>query len=201
MSVTFLRSPALLRPRYWAAALAVGGAALLSGCAYDDGYYGGYGGYDYGYDRTVVYDRYGYPPPARVEYRTTAPSSRHVWVNGDWRWSGSRYQWAPGRWEQPGHHIGHQPRPPQMRPEPQRPPQMRPEYNRPPPSQMRPDRPDRPEQRPDRPRPPEQARPDRPQPLQAQHPRPRPEQSRPSRTQPAQRGDGEATGGWQRRYD
>lgn len=191
MPVTFLRSPALMRPRYWAAALAVGGAALLSGCAYDDGYYGGYGGYDYGYDRTVVYDRYGYPPPARVEYRTTAPSSRHVWVNGDWRWSGSRYQWAPGRWESQGYHVAppSRPRPPNIRPEPPRPPHARPDYNRPPPSQVRPDRP----------RPPEQVRPDRPQPPQVQPPRPRPEQSRPGRAQPSQQGDGEATGGWQRR--
>lgn len=159
MPVTFLRSTAFVRPRYWAAALAVGGAALLSGCAYDDGYYGGY---DYGYDRTVVYDRYGYPPPARVEYRTTAPSSRHVWVNGDWRWSGSRYQWVPGRWESSGHHVAPppRPRPPNVRPEPPRPPQVRP----------------------DRPRPPDQARPDRPRPPQAQPPRPRPEQSRPDRS-------------------
>ncbi|MEO6316009.1 MAG: hypothetical protein ABIU63_07110 [Chitinophagaceae bacterium] len=39
--------------------------------------------------RDVVYFR---PPP---------PSRSHVWVSGDWVWTGGRYQWHEGRWENP----------------------------------------------------------------------------------------------------
>ena len=45
------------------------------------------------------------PPPPQVEVRPVAPSPRHVWVNGHWRWDGGRHVWMPGRWiaERPGH--------------------------------------------------------------------------------------------------
>ena len=72
-------------------------AAVLTGCVVPPveargGYYE---------STTVVYDRYGSPPPARVEYRTVAPAPDYVWVGGAWEWSGSRYNWRPGRWDAP----------------------------------------------------------------------------------------------------
>jgi hypothetical protein len=39
------------------------------------------------------------PPMARVEYRGVAPSARHFWAPGYWRWSGREYAWVGGRWE------------------------------------------------------------------------------------------------------
>ena len=36
---------------------------------------------------------------ARVEYRGVAPSARHFWAPGYWRWSGRDYAWVGGRWE------------------------------------------------------------------------------------------------------
>lgn len=177
-----------MRPLVWAWAAALGGAAVLSGCVVaplDDGYA------DYGYTSTTVYTDYGYPPPPRVEYRTIAPSPTHIWVDGDWYWGGSRYDWRPGRWAPPGYrhvppplwprahtprpHFGHppgpsrpmvrpdeRPRSPLFRSEPNRPrPQLGPSQ-RPSPPQARPDGNARPPQmRPDRPIPPPQARPDR----------------------------------------
>ena len=41
------------------------------------------------------------PPPARVEVFGVAPGPGFVWVDGYWNWSGSRYVWAPGRWQRP----------------------------------------------------------------------------------------------------
>lgn len=39
------------------------------------------------------------PPPAPiVEVRPTAPSRRHIWVEGYHRWDGRAYVWTPGRW-------------------------------------------------------------------------------------------------------
>jgi hypothetical protein len=39
------------------------------------------------------------PPPARFEVRGVAPSHRHFWAPGYWRWSGRQYLWVGGRWE------------------------------------------------------------------------------------------------------
>ncbi len=41
------------------------------------------------------------PPAARVEVRTRAPSPRHVWLAGHWRWDGHKYAWVGGRWALP----------------------------------------------------------------------------------------------------
>lgn len=169
MSSTVSYHPRRISARLWAAAAAVGGAALLSGCVVaplDDGYT------DYGYTSTTVYTTYGHPPPPRVEYRYAAPSPTHIWVGGDWFWGGSRYDWRPGYWAPPGYrpvprppHPGYAPRPP-VRPMPPTPsrPSIRPdEHPRPPhwrpdggqrPSQVQPPVPSQPPiGRPDRPRP------------------------------------------------
>lgn len=175
--------------RTWAAWLAVGGAVVLGGCvAVPDG------GYEnYAYTSTVIYSDYDYPPPARVEYRTIAPSPYHVWVGGDWFWGSGRYDWRPGYWAGPGYrpmppphrpHVrpprppqaGHGPghRPPPGRPDhPQRPPHAN-QGQRPPPDQGRPHAPQRPpseQVRPQRP-PSEQARPQRPSRGDGDHRRP-----------------------------
>ena len=39
------------------------------------------------------------PPAPRIEVRGIAPSPRHVWMGGHWRWEGGRHAWFPGRWE------------------------------------------------------------------------------------------------------
>jgi hypothetical protein len=39
------------------------------------------------------------PPAARYEYRGVAPSARHIWAPGYWRWSGREYTWIGGRWD------------------------------------------------------------------------------------------------------
>jgi hypothetical protein len=51
------------------------------------------------------------PPAARVEYRGVAPSHRHFWAPGYWRWSGRQYTWIGGRWElHRPHHVYMAPR-------------------------------------------------------------------------------------------
>lgn len=42
------------------------------------------------------------PGSRSAEHTTTpqAPRPGHVWVAGYWHWSGMRYEWVPGRWEQ-----------------------------------------------------------------------------------------------------
>lgn len=68
--------------------------AMLSGCvvapvpAYD-AYYG---------EPIVVA-----PPPPRVEYVGPPPVVGHIWIGGNWGWSGGRHVWVPGRWEAPRH--------------------------------------------------------------------------------------------------
>ena len=47
-----------------------------------------------------VYVRIG-PPAPRVERRPLAPTPRHVWVDGFYRWNGRAYVWAPGYWVVP----------------------------------------------------------------------------------------------------
>ncbi len=79
MSSTVSSRPRHLSVRLWAAAAAVAGTALLSGCVVaplEDGYN------DYGYTSTTVYTTYGHPPPPRVEYRYAAPSPSHIWIGG-----------------------------------------------------------------------------------------------------------------------
>ncbi|HEY2805452.1 MAG TPA: hypothetical protein VGI92_06285 [Gemmatimonadales bacterium] len=49
--------------------------------------------------RVEVVDRS--PPVAVVETYGVAPSPRHVWVAGYYRWEGGNYVWAPGHWEVP----------------------------------------------------------------------------------------------------
>ena len=44
------------------------------------------------------------PPAARVEVRGVAPSPRHVWVGGYWRWNGSAHVWVAGGWYVPPRH-------------------------------------------------------------------------------------------------
>jgi hypothetical protein len=41
------------------------------------------------------------PPAMRVEVRPAAPSVRHIWVPGFWRWGGGRHVWAAGHYEVP----------------------------------------------------------------------------------------------------
>ena len=215
MSSTVSSRPRHLSVRLWAAAAAVAGTALLSGCVVaplEDGYN------DYGYTSTTVYTTYGHPPPPRVEYRYAAPSPSHIWIGGDWFWGGSRYDWRPGYWAPPGYrpvprppHPGYVP-PPPVRPMPPmpsrpsirpdehpRPPYWRPEGGQPP--QVRPERPrpgaDRPQILPSYPSQPGMERPERPRPPHirpddAERPRPdmRPDRPRPE-ARPAWRSDAE----------
>jgi hypothetical protein len=39
------------------------------------------------------------PPAARVEVIGVAPSARHFWAPGYYRWTGGAYTWVTGRWE------------------------------------------------------------------------------------------------------
>jgi hypothetical protein len=39
------------------------------------------------------------PPPARFEVRGVAPSARHFWAPGYFRWNGREHVWVGGRWE------------------------------------------------------------------------------------------------------
>ena len=41
------------------------------------------------------------PPRPLVERVVPAPSPRHVWVAGYYRWNGRAYLWVPGRWVVP----------------------------------------------------------------------------------------------------
>src|SRR5512140_173581 len=41
------------------------------------------------------------PPPPRVERRTARPSHHHVWIAGYWDRRDDRWDWSPGRWEEP----------------------------------------------------------------------------------------------------
>lgn len=44
------------------------------------------------------------PPAVRVEARGHAPSPRHVWVGGYWKWNGSAHVWVAGSWNVPPRH-------------------------------------------------------------------------------------------------
>jgi hypothetical protein len=39
------------------------------------------------------------PPAARFELRGVAPSARHFWAPGYYRWNGREHTWIGGRWE------------------------------------------------------------------------------------------------------
>lgn len=41
------------------------------------------------------------PPALPAEVVLAQPSSRHVWLAGNWTWRNSRYEWLAGRWEVP----------------------------------------------------------------------------------------------------
>jgi hypothetical protein len=43
------------------------------------------------------------PPPIIMERRPPLPSRGHIWIDGNWHWSGQRYVWQPGRWAVPPH--------------------------------------------------------------------------------------------------
>ena len=51
--------------------------------------------------RPPVETVYVAPPPPRVEYMGPPPMVGAVWIQGYWRWAGSRHDWVPGRWEAP----------------------------------------------------------------------------------------------------
>ena len=38
------------------------------------------------------------PPAARIEIRGVAPSARHFWAPGYYRWTGREHLWVGGRW-------------------------------------------------------------------------------------------------------
>ena len=41
------------------------------------------------------------PPQPIIKVRPIAPSPRHVWVAGDWGYSGGRYNYRDGYWDRP----------------------------------------------------------------------------------------------------
>lgn len=43
-------------------------------------------------------------PVAPVEVRVAAPSPRHIWIAGEWGWSGGAYVRQPGYWVVPEPH-------------------------------------------------------------------------------------------------
>ena len=47
----------------------------------------------------VYYARFGPPPPPVVYARPVAPGPGYGWVEGYYRWGGSRYSWVSGRYE------------------------------------------------------------------------------------------------------
>lgn len=123
-------------PVRWGAVLAAG--VLLSGCVVTpvEGEYR-HGHYDR--NETVIYHRYGHPPPPRAERRPSMPGPGYAWEQGEWVWNAGRYHWRPGRWQYvrpvppPHSHVRPGP-PPYVRPGP--PPPVRPPAwhpNRPPP--------------------------------------------------------------------
>lgn len=42
-------------------------------------------------------------PVAPVVVRPAAPSSHHVWVEGEWVWTSNNYVWHAGYWAEPPH--------------------------------------------------------------------------------------------------
>ena len=58
---------------------------------------------DAGYGSNGTYSAYApfAPPPLQREYCPPMPGAGMVWVNGFWRWGGSRYAWSSGVWMRP----------------------------------------------------------------------------------------------------
>jgi hypothetical protein len=54
-------------------------------------------GVEHDFYGTNFYARFA-PPALRVETPGVAPSARHFWAPGYWRWSGNNYNWVGGRW-------------------------------------------------------------------------------------------------------
>lgn len=60
-----------------------------------------------GFEQDAMRFRYGArhyyaphaPPAARHEARGRAPSARHFWAPGYYRWNGRQHTWVAGRWE------------------------------------------------------------------------------------------------------
>jgi hypothetical protein len=55
-----------------------------------------------GFEQDAFFYRYyapHAPPAARVEVRGVAPSPRHFWAPGYYRWNGYDHVWVPGRWD------------------------------------------------------------------------------------------------------
>jgi hypothetical protein len=51
-------------------------------------------------DERVLHYYAPHPPPsARFENRGRAPSERHFWAPGNYRWNGREHVWYNGRWE------------------------------------------------------------------------------------------------------
>jgi hypothetical protein len=50
------------------------------------------------YPPTPVYAAPYAPPPQQYEERPMPPSPYHVWIDGDWYWTGATYAWVPGFW-------------------------------------------------------------------------------------------------------
>lgn len=48
-------------------------------------------------------------PTPRVVVRPLAPTTAHVWVDGQWGWSGVQWVWSPGYWRAPAVQVVHQP--------------------------------------------------------------------------------------------
>jgi hypothetical protein len=41
------------------------------------------------------------PPPVAVGVVGLRPGPGYIWIDGYWRWGGSRHYWVGGRWERP----------------------------------------------------------------------------------------------------
>ncbi len=66
------------------------GMLLCSGCIYSHRAMAPTG-------RTIIVQQE--PPPPRQEVRTISPGPTHTWVEGYWAYSGNRWVWVPGHWE------------------------------------------------------------------------------------------------------
>lgn len=55
----------------------------------------------FSFSSCVVHERYVVRErPAEVVYvRPAPPSPEHIWISGDWVWSGGGYRWREGHWE------------------------------------------------------------------------------------------------------
>ncbi len=84
-------------------ALAVGAAALLTGCVVAP-LPAGYA------EPGPVMVAPNAPPPLYAETIPVAPAPSYIWINGFWDWGGGRYAWRPGYWSPPRPGYGWAPR-------------------------------------------------------------------------------------------